>query len=88
MRFKVATVPKTGLPIEFKRHGLRNLPAIIHGDREGVDTVEEIIDYIESEFPEPSLDFGEDDDPHLDKLTRNLFSRWISKINKSKFQYF
>lgn len=68
-------MPKTGLPVEFKRHGLRNLPAIIHGDQEGVDTVEEIIDYIENEFPEPRLD-PEDDDPAIDKLTRNLFSRF------------
>ena len=32
LKFKVATVPKSGLPPEFKYHGLRNLPAIIHGE--------------------------------------------------------
>ena len=31
--------------------GLRNLPAIIHGNRVAIDTVEEIVDYIDSQFP-------------------------------------
>ena len=77
----MATVPKSGLPEEFKEHGLRNLPALIHGD-EAIDTVEEIIDYIESEFPLPSLALGgeEDDELTLDKLTRNFFSKFCYYI--------
>ena len=44
-QFLVATVPPGRPPLEFKRHGLRNLPAVISGG-EGLDTVEEIIDFI------------------------------------------
>jgi len=77
LKFKVATVPKSGLPPEFKYHGLRNLPAIIHGE-EGIDTVEEIVDYIESEFPTPVL--CADYTPAIDRLTRNLFSKFCYYI--------
>lgn len=51
LRFRVATVPSSRLPDEFKSHGLRNLPAIIHGRHVAIDTVEEISEYIESAFP-------------------------------------
>ena len=44
-QFLVATVPPGRPPLEFKRHGLRNLPAVISCG-EGLDTVEEIIDFI------------------------------------------
>ena len=50
MQFRVATVPSSRLPDEFKPHGLRNLPAIIHGRHVAIDTVEEISEYIESAF--------------------------------------
>jgi len=50
LRFRVATVPSSRLPDEFKPHGLRNLPAIIHGRHVAIDTVEEISEYIESAF--------------------------------------
>ncbi len=73
----MATVAKSGLPPEFKYHGLRNLPAIIHGDHEAIDTVEEIVDYIESEFPTPSLNV---DGQAIDRLTRNLFSKFCYYI--------
>jgi hypothetical protein len=81
LKFKVATVPKSGLPPEFKFHGLRNLPAIIHGD-EAIDTVEEIVDYIESEFPTPIL--NAEDSPAIDRLTRNLFSKFCYYIKVSR----
>ena len=51
LQFRVATVPSSRLPDEFKSHGLRNLPAIIHGRHVAIDTVEEISDYIEMAFP-------------------------------------
>lgn len=82
LKFKVATVPKTILPSEFKRHGLRNLPAIIHGE-EAIDTVEEIVDYIESEFPDPpqESDFGLcQTDVAVDRLARNFFSKFCYYI--------
>lgn len=50
LRFRVATVPSSRLPDEFKPHGLRNLPAIIHGRHVAIDTVEEISEYVESAF--------------------------------------
>ena len=43
----MATVPASRvLPPALKANGLRNLPAIVHGDI-AIDTVEEIIDHIE-----------------------------------------
>ena len=51
LKFRVATVPSSRHPDEFKVQGLRNLPAIIHGNRVAIDTVEEIVDYIDSQFP-------------------------------------
>ncbi len=74
----MATVPRTGLPDEFKRHGLRNLPAIIHGD-EALDAVEEIVDYIEAEFPEPAL---AQDTAEAERVTRNFFSRWVEQTKR------
>ena len=60
------------LPPALKANGLRNLPAIIHGDI-AIDTVEEIIDHIEAKYP----DYAQINDPTLnenvDKLTRNFF---------------
>ena len=50
LRFQVATVARSCLPDEFKDHGIRNLPALIHGN-EAIDTVEEILDYINDHFP-------------------------------------
>jgi len=50
LRFRVATVPSSRLPDEFKPHGLRNLPAIIRGRHVAIDTVEEISEYVESAF--------------------------------------
>ena len=44
-------MPSSRHPDEFKVQGLRNLPAIIHGNRVAIDTVEEIVDYIDSQFP-------------------------------------
>jgi hypothetical protein len=73
-------------------NGLRNLPAIIHGSAT-IDTVEEIIDYIEEKFPSAStpknVDVNMNDvnmnDVDVDKLTRNFFSRfvfWLSIANR------
>lgn len=81
VKFRVATVPSSRLPDEFKHHGLRNLPALIHGD-EALDTVEEIIDYIDEEFPLPSLQY---DNPTADANTRDFFSKfcfYIKSVSK------
>ena len=46
----MATVPASRvLPPALKANGLRNLPAIVHGDI-AIDTVEEIIDHIEVQY--------------------------------------
>ena len=45
---------------------------------QGIDTVEEIVDYIESEFPTPVL--CADYSPAIDRLTRNLFSKFCYYI--------
>lgn len=76
LKFRVATVPKSGLPDEFRDHGLRNLPAIIHGN-EAIDTVEEIIEYIDSAYPEPTVAGV---DLNVDKLTRNFFAKFCYYI--------
>ena len=50
IKFRVATVPASRvLPPALKANGLRNLPAIVHGDI-AIDTVEEIIDHIEVQY--------------------------------------
>ena len=81
----MATVPTSRvLPPALKANGLRNLPAIIHGDI-AIDTVEEIIDHIEAKYP----DYAQINDPTLnenvDKLTRNFFSKfcfYIKSVSK------
>lgn len=81
VKFRVATVPSSKLPEEFKHHGLRNLPAIIHGD-EALDTVEEIIDYIDQEFPLPVLQY---ENSLADQCTRDFFSKFcffIKSVSK------
>ena len=69
----------------WKANGLRNLPAIVHGDI-AIDTVEEIIDHIEAKYPD---DYAQINDPTLnesvDKLTRNFFSKfcfYIKSVSK------
>jgi len=75
LKFQVATVPNSRLPDEFKYNGLRNLPAIIHREA-AIDTVEEIIDYIDCKFPEvPRYYIIDDYSNDVDKLMRNFFSR-------------
>ena len=86
IKFKVATVPTSRvLPAALKANGLRNLPSIIHGDV-AIDTVEEIIDYIDAKFP---TRINKINDPTLnesvDKLTRNFFSKfcfYIKSVSK------
>ena len=81
LKFRVATVPTSRYPDEFKVNGLRNLPAIIHGSNT-IDTVEEIVDYIDEKFPTFDVfgNVGIDVDVDVDKLTRNFFSRQV--VNK------
>jgi tRNA G37 N-methylase Trm5 len=82
----VATVPTSRvLPAALKANGLRNLPSIIHGEV-AIDTVEEIIDYINMQYPSDS---SKVDDSLLsesvDKLTRNFFSKfcfYIKSVSK------
>jgi len=86
IKFKVATVPTSRvLPAALKANGLRNLPSIIHGEV-AIDTVEEIIDYIDAKFP---TRINKINDPTLnesvDKLTRNFFSKfcfYIKSVSK------
>lgn len=86
IKFRVATVPASRvLPPALKANGLRNLPAIVHGDI-AIDTVEEIIDHIEAKYPD---DYAQINDPTLnesvDKLTRNFFSKfcfYIKSVSK------
>jgi len=81
LNFRVATVPTSRLPDEFKANGLRNLPAIIHGNRVAIDTVEEIVDYVDSQFPTDSNNnnFPEVNE-EVDKLARNFFSKFCFYI--------
>ena len=57
MRFVVATVPPGGGPGELSQHGLRNLPALVHGG-EALDTLEEMVEYIEALDREGLEDMG------------------------------
>lgn len=90
LKFRVATVPVSRLPEEFKANGLRNLPAIIHGNRIAIDTVEEIADYIDQQFPTDNNNNNShhinkfrilgDFDDEIDKLVRNFFSKFCFYI--------
>jgi len=85
IKFQVATVPTTRvLPKALKTHGLRNLPSIIHGEV-AIDTVEEILDYIEAKFPTPNKMNDALLNENVDKLTRNFFSKfcfYIKSVSK------
>jgi len=77
VQFLVATVPPGKPPDQFRQHGLRNLPAIIYKD-DALDTVEEIIDYIDSQFPWPEP--AGDPDLQADQITRDFFSKFCFYI--------
>ena len=86
IKFQVATVPTTRvLPKALKAHGLRNLPSIIHGEV-AIDTVEEILDYIEAKFPSSPNKMNDALlNENVDKLTRNFFSKfcfYIKSVSK------
>jgi len=85
IKFKVATVPTSRvLPAALKSNGLRNLPSIIHGDI-AIDTVEEIIDYIDAQFPTKNRINDATLNESVDKLTRNFFSKfcfYIKSVSK------
>jgi len=72
IQFIVATVPTGRPPDEFKKHGLRNLPAIIYKN-DAHDTVEEIMDYIEAKFPSQNL---HSDNLLAEAATRDFFSKF------------
>ena len=105
LHFKVATVPPGRPPMNLKRHGLRNLPAIIYrwmstlselcshvfvpssileitmfhfrsindSRKDSLDTVEEIIDYIDMKVPHPNI---ATDNNKADSVTRDFFSKF------------
>jgi len=72
LQFLVATVHTGRPPDEFKKHGLRNLPAIIYKN-DAHDTVEEIMEYLEEKFPSPSL---HSDNILAEAATRDFFSKF------------
>ncbi|KAL3993695.1 hypothetical protein ACH3XW_18620 [Acanthocheilonema viteae] len=53
--FSVKTVNEAKPPSEFREVGLRHAPALQHGDDLILSHQDEIIDYIDREFPIPSL---------------------------------
>ena len=85
IKFKVATVPTSRvLPAALKANGLRNLPSIIQGEV-AIDTVEEIIDYIDARYPTMNKINDATLNESVDKLTRNFFSKfcfYIKSVSK------
>ena len=101
LQFLVATVPPGKPPLQLKRHGLRNLPAIIYrfmstktpvfvsssipqitmfdfrsiydSRKDALDTVEEIIDYIDMKVPHPNI---ASDNNKAESVTRDFFSKF------------
>ena len=105
LQFLVATVPPGRPPMQLKRHGLRNLPAIIYrlmstktpsdlpvfvpssilqitmfhfrsiydSRKDALDTVEEIIDYIDMKVPHPNI---ASDNNKAESVTRDFFSKF------------
>ena len=82
LNFRVATVPSSKLPDEFKANGLGNLPAIIQGTRVAIDTVEEIVDWVDMNFPTSPLTENNNRPVNeaVDKLARNFFSKFCFYI--------
>lgn len=79
----MATVPSSRLPDEFKANGLRNLPAIIQGSRVAIDTVEEIADWVDTQFPTSPTPMNNNNvimNDEVDKLARNFFSKFCFYI--------
>ena len=72
LRFKVATVPPGRPPDELKQQGVRNLPAVIIRS-EACDTVEEMIDLIETTFPLPDARL---ENSPAEPATRDFFSKF------------
>lgn len=72
IQFLVATVSPGRPPLEFKTHGLRNLPAVIYKN-DALDTVEEIIEYIDNKVPYPNISF---DSNIAESVVRDFFSKF------------
>uniref|UniRef100_A0A914CAT1 Uncharacterized protein n=1 Tax=Acrobeloides nanus TaxID=290746 RepID=A0A914CAT1_9BILA len=81
-RFNVRTLNEAKPPSEFKSVGLRHAPALVHGEDIAIDLVDEIIEYIDRNYPEPSLRYNS---PDADDATADLFRSFcffIKEVNK------
>jgi chloride intracellular channel protein 2 len=83
LNFRVVTVNLARPPEEFRRRGLRRLPALVddvHGDQEVLDTVEDIISYIDAKYPDGGL--LSYDSPAADLAVKDVFSRFCFYIKE------
>uniref|UniRef100_A0A5S6QYE7 GST N-terminal domain-containing protein n=1 Tax=Trichuris muris TaxID=70415 RepID=A0A5S6QYE7_TRIMR len=73
-------------PVEqFAAWGLRHVPALVHDDQM-FDQPDDIIEYLDSAFPEPNLSCGND---KAQKTVKDLFSKfcfYIKEVNKDPTQ--
>ncbi|KAG8200716.1 hypothetical protein JTE90_022326 [Oedothorax gibbosus] len=85
LQFKVATVNFAKPPEMFKKLTLSRVPAMVYGDT-ALDNVDEIIQYLDDQFPTPSLDY---DDADADKCCRDVFQKfcfYIKDVSKDASQ--
>uniref|UniRef100_A0A0N5AFC8 GST N-terminal domain-containing protein n=1 Tax=Syphacia muris TaxID=451379 RepID=A0A0N5AFC8_9BILA len=81
LTFRVRTVNESKPPLEFRQAGLRHAPALQHGDDTTISEQDEIMDYIDKQYPLPSLNFNS---PSASKATANLFRAFaffIKEVN-------
>lgn len=61
---------------------MRHAPALVNGAEVAIDLVDEIIEYIDKNYPEPSLHYNA---PNADDATADLFRAfcfYIKEVNK------
>ncbi|UYV68651.1 CLIC6 [Cordylochernes scorpioides] len=81
LHFKVATVNLSKPPEEFKKAGLRRIPAIISADG-GLDNVDDIVDYLDANFPSTSLAY---DNSTAEISCKDIFQKFcffIKEVSK------
>jgi glutathione S-transferase len=81
-RFDVKTLNEAKPPDAIRQAGLRHAPALQHGDEVALQLFDEIVEYIDGIYPEPSLKFTQ---PGANNAVADLFRVFcffIKEVNK------
>ncbi|XP_076361138.1 chloride intracellular channel exl-1-like [Tachypleus tridentatus] len=82
LKFKVATVNLAKPPEEFKKFGLRRVPAIVHAEN-SIDSVDDILQYLDNIFPENELNYN---NTEAEKSCKDIFQKFcffIKEVSKN-----